>query len=155
MEIDHGFTTDMKFAVAGTFGGGLSSKGYRLLKNEWYNVKKVYPVCPDKTEVEGEKAYASLKDLPEPVDVVVVVHKQDITTEVVKEAATLDQKPAIWFMPRTDSTDSVTICEENNMKYAMSCIYMHREIPGWKKWFDFHRWHGVMSGANRVPKQGS
>ena len=35
MEIDCGFTTDMKYAVCGTFTGGLSSKIYPLLKKDW------------------------------------------------------------------------------------------------------------------------
>ncbi len=68
VEIDFGFTTDMKYAVAGTFTGGLSSKAFRLLKNEWYNVKTVYAVCPDEgKQVEGDSTYLSLAVLPEPV----------------------------------------------------------------------------------------
>jgi hypothetical protein len=84
VEIDHGFTTDMKYAIAGTFTGGLSSKGFRLLKkgteDSWFCVNQVYPVCENKNEVEGVTAYSSLKDLPEHVDVVIVVHKKELTT---------------------------------------------------------------------------
>ena len=153
VEIDHGFTTDMKYAVAGTFTGGLSSKGYRLLKNEWYNVAKVYPVCADKNEIEGDKAYSSLNDLPEPVDVVMVVHKKDLTTKVVQDAASLNPKPAIWFMPGTSSEESIAICEENEMKYGSSCIMGHRAIPGWKRFVNGHFWHSKVAGMNRIPKQ--
>jgi predicted CoA-binding protein len=154
VEIDHGFTTDMKYAIAGTFTGGLSSKGYRQLKDEWYNINKVYAVCPDKTEIEGgSKAYPSLKDLPEPVDVVIVVHKKDLTTEVVKEASSFENKPAIWFMPGTDSKESIAICEDNNMKYAKSCIMGHREVKGFKRFFNIHYFHSKMGGMNRIPKQ--
>jgi predicted CoA-binding protein len=153
VEIDHGFTTEMKYAIAGTFTGGLSSKGYRLLRDEWYNVNKVYPVCPDQSEVEGDTAYSSLKELPDPIDVVIVVHKQDLTTEIVREAATLDPKPAIWFMPRTDSRESIAICEDNGMKYSRSCLMGHRAIPGWKRFINGHFWHSKVSGMNRIPKQ--
>lgn len=153
VEIDHGFTTDMKYAVAGTFTGGLSSKIYPLLKSEWYNVKKVYPVCPDKKEINGDPAYGSLRDLPELVDVVVVVHNKELTTEIVKEASTLDSKPSIWFMPRTDSRESVIICEENNMKYGKSCLMGHRAIPGIKRFINGHWWHSKVSGMNRIIKQ--
>lgn len=153
VEIDHGFTTEMKYAVAGTFTGGLSSKGYRLLKNEWYNVNKVYPVCPDKTEVEGDVAYSTLKELPEPVDVVIVVHKKELTTEVVREAATLNPKPAIWFMPRTQSKESTIICEDNGMKFGSSCLMGHREFPGIKRFFNIHFWHSKAGGMNQIPKQ--
>ncbi len=158
VEIDHGFTTEMKYAIAGTFTGGLSSKGFRIMKkgteDSWYNIKTVYPVYVDKSEVEGGyKTYPTLKDLPEPVDVVIVVHKKDLTTEIVREAATLDKRPSIWFMPGTQSEESVAICEENDMKFASSCIMGHRFIPGWKRFFNFHNLHAKVAGMNRIPKQ--
>ena len=153
VEIDHGFTTEMRYAVAGTFTGGLSSKGYRLLKNEWFNVQQVYPVCPDKDEVEGSKAYKSLKELPESVDVVVVVHEKDLTTGVVREAATLDPKPAIWFMPGTDSKESIAICEDNKMKHGRSCLMGHRRFSSIKRFFSVHYYHSKLAGMNQVPKQ--
>jgi predicted CoA-binding protein len=157
VEIDHGFTTEMKYAIAGTFTGGLSSKAFRLMKSgtddSWYCVNKVYPVCSDKETVEGENAYPSLKALPENVDVVVVVHKKEITTEIIKEAATLSPKPAIWFMPGTKSEESVMICEENEMNYGSSCIMGHRLIPGWKRFVNMHFFHSKFGGMNRIPKQ--
>ncbi len=153
VEIDHGFTTEMKYAIAGTFTGGLSSKGYRLLKNEWFHVKTVYPVCPDKDEVEGNKAYNSLKELPEPVDVVIVVHKKDLTTKIVHEAANMNPRPAIWFMPGTSSEESIKICEDNGMKYGSSCLMGHRKIPGWKRFFNMHFWHSKAAGMKRISKQ--
>jgi hypothetical protein len=157
VEIDHGFTTDMKYAIAGTFTGGLSSKGFRLFKkgteDAWYCVNQVYPVCPDKTEVEGVTAYSSLKDLPEPVDVVITVHKKEQTTELVKEAASLEKKPSIWFMPGTISKESIAICEENNMNYGSSCMMGHRVIPGLKRFINIHYIHSKLGGMNRITKQ--
>ena len=152
-QIDHGFTTDMTYAVAGTFTGGLSSKGYRLLKNEWYNVKKVYPVCPDKKEIEGDPAYPTLASLPEKVDVVLVVHKKPLTTAVVKEAAGLEPKPAIWFMPGTESTESIALCKENGMKYASSCIMGHREFTGVSRFFNMHNIHAKLAKMKQIPRQ--
>ena len=157
VEIDHGFTTDMKYAIAGTFTGGLSSKGFRLFKagleDSWYCVETVYPVVDDKEEVEGEPTYPSLNSLPESVDVVIVVHKKERTADVVAEAATLDPKPAIWFMPGTSSKESIAICEENGMKYGSSCMMGHRGIPGIKRFFNIHFFHSKLAGMNRIPKQ--
>lgn len=157
VEIDHGYTTDMKYAIAGTFTGGLSSKGLRLFRKDteeaWYCVNKVYPVVEDKDEVEGLKAYPSLKDLPEPVDVVIVVHKKEKTIETIKEAATLDKKPGIWFMPGTKSKEAVAICEENEMEYGSSCMMGHRAIPGLKRFINMHYFHGTVGGMKKVPKQ--
>ena len=158
VEIDHGYTTDMKYAIAGTFTGGLSSKGFRLMKkgtsDSWFNVNEVYPVCSDRTEIEGgHKAYPSLKTLPEPVDVVIVVHKKELTAEIVREASTLDPKPAIWFMPGTLSKESVAICEENDMTFGSSCLMGHKKIPGLKRFFNMHNFHATIGRMNRIPKQ--
>ncbi|MFW9856687.1 MAG: CoA-binding protein [Candidatus Thorarchaeota archaeon] len=155
VEIDHGFDTDMTYAIAGTFTGGLSSKGFRALKDEWFNVKKVYPICPDKDSVDDIKAYQSLGELPEPVDVVIVVHKPSITTDIVRQASRLDPKPAIWFMPRTDTPESIDICEQNGMKYARSCLMGHREVSGMKRFINIHYYHSRLGKMNRIPKQVS
>ncbi|MHA2365253.1 MAG: CoA-binding protein [Candidatus Hodarchaeales archaeon] len=153
VEIDHGFTTEMKYAIAGTFTGGLSSKGLRLLKSDWYNVNQVFPICEDQSEVEGIQTYSSVSDLPEPVDVVIVVHKKDRTTNVVKEAASLDPKPAIWFMPGTDSAESIAICEDNDMNYGRSCLMGHRKLSGITRFFNMHFIHSKIAGMNRIPNQ--
>ena len=88
------------------------------------------------------------------LDTVRVVHKKDVTTTIVQEAATLDPKPAIWFMPGTQSKESVAICEDNNMKIASSCINGHRMFTGWKRFFNMHNFHAKVGGMNRIPKQG-
>ncbi len=121
--------------------------------DSWYCVNKVYPVCPDKETVEGEPAYPSLKALPENVDVVIVVHKKEKTQEIVEEAASLNPKPAIWFMPGTKSEESVAICEENGMNYGSSCMMGHRLIPGWKRFVNLHFFHSKLGGMNRISKQ--
>ena len=130
-EIDHGFTTNMVYGIAGTFTGGLSSKGIRLFKKDgWYNVKKVYPISEDQVEVEGLKAYPTVSDVPEPIDVLIVVHKQEKNVAIIREASKLKKKPAIWFMPRTMSSEALAICEENDMKYGSSCMIGHRQFKG-------------------------
>ena len=153
VEIDHGFTTDMIYAVAGTFTGGLSSKGYRELTTGWYKVKKVYAICPEKKEVEGDTTYTSLEELPEAVDVMIVVHKKDMTTEMVRKASLMDKKPAIWFMPGTDSQESIDICEANSMNYGKSCIMGHRKFTGFSRFFNMHFIHSKIGKMNRIPEQ--
>ena len=155
VEIDHGFTTEMKYGIAGTFTGGLSSKGLRLLKSDWYNVKKVYPICTNQEKIEGLRAFKALKDLPESIDVLIVVHKKELTIELIKEAITLNYKPAIWFMPGTDSPESIALCEENKLRYAKSCLMGHREFKGISKFVNMHFIHSKLAGMNRIPKQES
>ncbi len=79
---------------------GLSDKPQReshrvanYLKQQGY---RVIPVNPNVTEVLGERAYASLKDVPEPVDVVDVFRRPDAVPEVVEQAIEVGAK-AVWL----------------------------------------------------------
>lgn len=153
MEIDHGFTTEMKYGIVGSFTGGLSSKGLRLLKSDWYNVAKVYPITRKHESVEGLKAYYSVKDLPEPIDVLIMVHKPAVGYQILQDILTLSYKPAIWFMPSTSSPEIIALCEDNNLKHASSCLMGHRECKGITKFFNMHYIHSKLAGMNRIPKQ--
>ena len=65
----------------------------KYLKGQGY---KIVPVRPDVQEVLGEKAYASLKDIPFPVDIVDVFRKPENMPEVIDEALKINPK-AIWM----------------------------------------------------------
>ncbi len=153
MEIDHGFTTEMNYAIAGSFTGGLSTKGLQLLKSDWYNVAKVFPVTRKHESVEGLKAYYSVKDLPEPIDVLIMVHKPEVGIQILQEVLTLSYKPSIWFMPSTSSPEIIALCEDNDLRHASSCLMGHRECKGITKFFNMHYIHSKLAGMNRIPKQ--
>ncbi len=53
----------------------LQSAGYRI-----------YPVNPNITETLGERAYPSLDDLPEPVDIVDVFRRPEYVAQLVEPA---------------------------------------------------------------------
>ena len=152
-EIDHGFTTEMKYGIIGSFTNKYSLDCLKVLTQNWYNVSKVYPISRKHEELFGLKTYYSLKDLPEPIDVLVMVHKKEITFEILKEVLTLSYKPAIWFMPSTSSPENIAFCEENGLKYANSCLLGHREFKGISKVFNMHFIHSKISGMHRIPKQ--
>ncbi len=57
---------------------------------------RVIPVRPGITEVLGEKAYASLAEVPEPIDLVDVFRAADQLDTVVDEAIRL-KLPAVWI----------------------------------------------------------
>jgi len=63
----------------------MRSQGYRII-----------PVNPNITEWEGEKAYASLLDLPEKVEIVNVFRRSEFVPEVVEQAIQI-KAPAIWM----------------------------------------------------------
>jgi predicted CoA-binding protein len=63
----------------------MQSRGYRII-----------PVNPQADQVLGEKAYASLLDIPEKVDIVDVFRRPDAVPEIVDQAIQL-KIPAIWL----------------------------------------------------------
>ena len=63
----------------------MQSKGYRII-----------PVNPQETSVLGEKAYASLEEVPEPLEVVVIFRRPEFVAAVV-EAAIRKGAKVIWM----------------------------------------------------------
>jgi predicted CoA-binding protein len=63
----------------------LQGQGYRII-----------PVNPEIKGALGEKAYASLSDVPEKIDIVDVFRRSEFVPEVVDEAIRL-KLPAIWL----------------------------------------------------------
>ncbi len=55
----------------------------------------VYPVNPAITEVDGQPSYASLQDVPEPIDIVDVFRRSEFLPEIVEEAITAGAK-TVW-----------------------------------------------------------
>ncbi|WP_327664464.1 MULTISPECIES: CoA-binding protein [unclassified Streptomyces] len=58
--------------------------------------KRIVPVHPKAETVHGEQGYASLADIPFPVDVVDVFVNSDLAGPVADEAAVIGAK-AVWF----------------------------------------------------------
>ena len=63
----------------------MQSHGYRII-----------PVNPQIAECLGEKAYASLLDIPEPIDIVNIFRRPEFVEEVVDQAIQLNV-PAVWM----------------------------------------------------------
>ncbi|MFE7588721.1 CoA-binding protein [Kitasatospora sp. NPDC057512] len=58
--------------------------------------KRIVPVHPKAETVLGEQGYASLAEIPFPVDVVDVFVRSDLAGEVADEAVAIGAK-AVWF----------------------------------------------------------
>lgn len=70
----------------------------------------VYPVNPRVKDVEGEPCYASLADLPESVDQIVIVVPPRSTERVVQEAAARGIT-RVWMQPGAESSAAVEFCK--------------------------------------------
>lgn len=78
---------------------GHSDKPYRTSYDIGHYLRKVgykvYAVNPTVKEVNGERAYASLADIPEPIDIVNVFRRSEYLPGVVEDAIAVGAK-AVW-----------------------------------------------------------
>ena len=63
----------------------MQSHGYRII-----------PVNPNITECLGEKAYASLLEVPEKIDIVDIFRRPEFVEEIIDQAIQL-KVPAVWM----------------------------------------------------------
>lgn len=67
---------------------------------------KVYPVNPTINEVDGETSYASLADVPEPIDIVDVFRNAQYLDEIVDEVIAAGAK-TLWCQLDVVSSDQL------------------------------------------------
>ena len=83
---------------------------------------RVIPVNPRETEVLGERAYASLTDIPVPVDIVDVFRRAEDTPPIADEAVTIGAK-AFWLQSGIVSEDAAARAKSGGLTVVMdACL---------------------------------
>jgi predicted CoA-binding protein len=83
---------------------------------------RIIPVNPTEDRVLGEKSYASLRDVPESVDIVDVFRRAEHTPPVAEEAVAIGAK-VLWLQLGIRSEESRRIAQEGGLPYIEdSCI---------------------------------
>jgi uncharacterized protein len=91
--------------------GYLQEHGYRII-----------PVNPRETEVLGERAYASLLDIPGDVDVVDVFRRAEDTPDVARDAVTIGAK-VLWLQADIVNQEAYRIADDAGLDVIMGvCI---------------------------------
>jgi uncharacterized protein len=112
---------------------GLSAKRFRpshgvaeYLQRVGY---RIIPVNPNITEVLGEKSYASLDAVPEPVDIVDIFRRSEHVPEIV-EAAIRKGAKTIWMQEGVVHEDAARRAESAGLAVVMDrCILKdHRRL---------------------------
>jgi uncharacterized protein len=83
---------------------------------------KIIPVNPNITEWLGLKAYASLLDVPEKIDIVDVFRRSDAVPEIVEQAIEI-KAPAVWLQEGVVHEQAAKRAEDAGMFVVMDlCI---------------------------------
>ena len=96
----------------------MQSVGYRII-----------PVNPKETEVLGEPAYATLEDIPVPVDIVNVFRQPRFVPDIVESAIRIGAK-GVWMQEEVVHEEAAQKAREAGLEVVMDrCILKeHRKL---------------------------
>jgi uncharacterized protein len=98
--------SDNPMKAAHSIPAALQARGYRVI-----------PVNPNATEVLGERAYPSLADVPEPIDLVNVFRPSAATPAIVEQAVAVGAR-AVWLQSGIGHPESRRIATEAGIGYV-------------------------------------
>ena len=122
---------------------GLSSNELRASHFVGYYLKRhgyhVIPVNPREPEILGEKSYASLADIPEPVDIVDVFRAPDALPGIAQETVAIGA-PTLWCQFGVVNDEGFRIAEEGGVTVvADRCLKIeHARYVGRMHWLGFN-----------------
>ncbi len=96
----------------------MQARGYRII-----------PVNPKETEVLGEKAWPTLDDVPEPVDLVNIFRQSQYVPEIVEAAIRIGSK-GVWMQEGVIHEEAARRAREAGLDVVMDrCILKeHRKL---------------------------
>lgn len=101
--------------------------GYKIWKKLRQKNYEVYPVNPKYTDVEGEKCYRALKELPQTPDVVNFVVPPQVSLKALDEAKELGIK-YLWFQPGTADEEVINLAEDMGFEIVFhDCVLVALE----------------------------
>ncbi|MBS2538649.1 CoA-binding protein [Catenulispora sp. NF23] len=138
LTIQRVLNTAHTIAVVGLSGNQLRASyfvGYYLQRHGY----RVVPVNPRETEVLGQTSYPSLRDVPEPVDVVNVFRAPDAVPDIAREAVEIGAS-TLWCQFGVISPEGIQIAQDGGLSVvADRCIKIeHARYAGRMHWLGFN-----------------
>ncbi len=110
---------------------GLSSKPHRpsqgvaaYLQTVGY---RIIPVNPNETEVLGEKAYARLEDVPEPIDVVDIFRRPEFVPAIVESAIRIGAR-AVWMQEGVGHPEAAERARRAGLAVVMDACMLKEHV---------------------------
>ena len=130
--------TMQRVAVVGLSANELRASnfvGRYLLRNGY----EVIPVNPREETILGQTSYASLADIPDPVDTVDVFRKPDAVPDIAREAVAIGAK-CLWLQYNVISEEGARIAIDGGLDVVMDrCMKVeHARYLGRMHWLGFN-----------------
>jgi predicted CoA-binding protein len=116
------FLDSPAFAVVGA-SANREKYGNKVLRCYQQNRRKVIPVNPNESEIEGLTCAPEIKDLPMDVESISMITPPVITAKLVPLAIEKGIKN-IWMQPGAEDSDAVALCLEKGINVIAdgSCL---------------------------------
>jgi predicted CoA-binding protein len=80
----------------------------------------VYPINPHEREIEGHRAFASVLDVPDAIDMATVYVRPEVGVRVMEELA-VRKVPEVWLNPGADGPQVVSRADELGVRTIQAC----------------------------------
>jgi len=125
-------------AIVGLSGNPLRASnfvGFYLQRHGY----RVIPVNPREPEIFGEQSFASLRDVPVPVDIVDVFRAPAAVPEIARDAVAIGAK-CLWCQFTVISEEGARIAERGGLTVVMDrCLKVeHARYAGRMHWLGFN-----------------
>lgn len=127
-----------RVAIVGLSGNALRASNFvgRYLLMHGY---EVIPVNPAADEILGQACYATLQDIPGPVDTVDVFRKPDAVPDIARDAVAIGAK-CLWLQYNVISEEGAAIATAGGLDVVMDrCMKVeHARYLGRMHWLGFN-----------------
>lgn len=100
--------------------------GHKIFRNLRAAGYIVYGVNAGGGEIDGQRLYPSLADLPEKPAVVDVVVPPKVAEEIVRQCAELGLG-RVWMQPGSESEEAIHLCQEKGIRVVHDACAMIRK----------------------------
>lgn len=90
---------------------------------------RIIPVNPNVDAVLGERAYPSLRQIPQPVDVVEVFRRSEFVGPIVDDAIAI-KASAVWLQDGVVDEDAAARARDSGLDVVMDDCMMRRHAAG-------------------------
>ena len=93
------------------------NRAVRAFRRQGYTV---IPINPHEAQVEGLKTYASVLDVPDPIDIATFYVPPNIGEKVIREVAKKNI-PEVWLNPGAESDSLIRLARSLNVEPILAC----------------------------------
>ncbi|MBI3549414.1 MAG: CoA-binding protein [Elusimicrobia bacterium] len=88
---------------------------------------RVIPVNPGHKEILGETCYPTLKDIPEPVEIVDIFRRSEFVPDIVKDAIDIKAK-AVWMQDGVEDEQAAALARKSGLRVVMNDCMLRQHL---------------------------